>query len=124
MQISVRRRDILCGAAAALFASGPAAAIARAGSPVLTVYTEDFPHALDFAWKTARIDGPVLALSGDLVTFFKTRLADHRGVLQGYTSWSQYVVLRGLAEEQGLRLSAETQLPGAGGRALFRWVMA
>ncbi|PQA86079.1 hypothetical protein [Hyphococcus luteus] len=126
--LTMKRRDMLLGAAAAsvVLSGGVAVAANRAGSdkPVITVYSADFPRAQDLARKNAGRANRIEPLKGDLIAFYKARLASHRGAIEGYTSWSDYLLLRGLAEEQGLRLRAETQLPGASGKSLFHWVMA
>lgn len=125
--LTMKRRDMLLGGAAAsvVLPGGVAVAASRAGynEPVLTVYTPGLPRAQDLARKNAQGANRVEPLKSDLIEFYKSRLDHHRGAIEGYTSWSDYVLLRGLAEERGLRLRAETQLRGAG-KSLFRWVMA
>lgn len=46
--------------------------------------------------------------------------------VEGLTRWSDWTVLRGLLEEQGLRRTAETRLqaPLSGHDGLLRWSMA
>lgn len=127
--LKMKRRDILVGsgaAATAMLASGSANTIdgASANAPVLTVYTDDIPSARDLALKTSQGANNIAALKGDLVQLWKRRIGKHRGAIQGYTSWSDYILLRGLGEEQGLRLRAEAQLRYRGDKPVFRWVMA
>lgn len=123
--LTMKRRDMLAGSAAAsgLLSIGVAknADGAAFDETSLTVFTDDFPQARDLARKT--MQSTLVPLKGDLIYLFNARIARYRGAIQGYTSWSDYVLLRGLAEERGLRLRAEAQLSGAG-RTLFRWVMA
>ena len=118
----LQRRDVLAGGAA-LAAVGPSAsAFANARRTALAVYTDDFPLARDLALKDA--NGLAAPLKGDLVRAWSAKLSKHRGAIIGYTNWSDYVLLRGLAEERGLRLPAETQMRGPAGKTLFRWIMA
>ena len=125
---SIKRRDVLIAGAAATtvistaFLKPPFAA--AAGEKLLTIYTPGLPQALSLARKDMRAAKNMHPLNGDVINFWNTRLANHHGALQGYTSWSDYVVLRGLAEERGLRLRSEKQMITDGKRTLFRWLMA
>ncbi len=125
--LRMKRRDILVGsgaAATAIVASSAANTLneGSAGASVLTVYTDEISSARDLALKTSQ--AKVTALKGDLVQLWKARIGDHRGAIHGYTSWSDYILLRGLGEEQGLRLRAEAQLRYQGNKPVFRWIMA
>lgn len=53
------------------------------------------------------------------------RIAPRPNAVEGLTRWSDYVQLRELFEEQGLRVAAERKLPAplAGHGELFRWTM-
>ncbi len=124
--LTMKRRDMLLGGAASIalpYGAAHADKYAASSKPYVTVYTPSLPRAQGLANKNAGPADRVEPLTGDIVSFYKMRLAAHRGAIHGYTNWSDYVLLRGLAEEQGLRLRAEAQLPGAG-KTLFRWVMA
>jgi len=127
--LKMKRRDILVGsgaAATAILTSGSANSLdgASASAPVLTVYTDDIPSARDLALSTLQSANSIAALKGDLVQLWKEHIGKHRGAIQGYTSWSDYILMRGLGEEQGLRLRAEAQLRHNGNKPVFRWVMA
>lgn len=126
--LRMKRREILIGsgaAATAIVASSGASPLdaGSTGASVLTVYTDDIPSARDLALATSQ-GTKVAALKGDLMQLWKARLGKHRGAIQGYTSWSDFVLLRGLGEERGLRLRAEAQLRYNGKKPVFRWVMA
>lgn len=116
----LRRRDILAGSGAAIAASALHAHPARAGSSVLTLYSPSLPMSKTLAAGAGR----PMAIEGDIVAFWRRKLARHQGPLQGFTSWSDFVLLRGLAAEKGLRLTAEATLSVGPGKTLFRWIMA
>ncbi len=121
--LTLKRRDVLAGGAATLLSARAAAkASAVSAAPFLTIYSPTIPQARTLAQKAARSSKAAIPLTGDLVTLWKTALSKHRGALHGFTSWSDFVLLRGLAEEQGLRVRTETRLET--GKTLFRWVMA
>ncbi len=126
---NMKRRDMLMatGAATTAFLSAGSAASSQhtlTGHDVLTVYTQGSPQARDLAQKAAYTSSRVIPLAGDLVEFWKTRIAKHRGPIQGFTSWSEFVLLRGMAEENGMRLRAEAQLHSTASKPVFRWMMA
>lgn len=126
---TMKRRDVLAGgggAALAVFSAAQANSVAGATAqkPVLTVYTQDLPQARELALKDRKAASQLVPLGGDLIHAWKAQVARHGGAIEGYTSWSDYVLLRGLAEEQGLRLRAEAQLRGGAGKTVFRWIMA
>ena len=65
----------------------------------------------------------LVALTGDPVRLWRDGLAEHRGPVAGLTRWSDYLVLRGLAEEGGLRLRSEERVATGRGPLLVRWQM-
>ena len=69
---------------------------------------------------------------GQGIDLARVSLRDAHGLLtgaarvEGLTRWSDWTVLRGLLEEQGLRRTAETRVssPLSGHDGLIRWSMA
>ncbi len=124
--LTIRRRTVLAGGAAASGVGllGKANAKPAAQQQTLVVYAPSIPQAHALAHKETQGPARMLPVQGDVVEFWKKKLASHKCAVKGYTSWSDYVVLRGLAEEKGLRLRAETQLRVAAGKTLFAWAMA
>ena len=121
--LTLKRRDILAGGAATLLSAGAAAGASAVPTALFfTVYSPNILQARRLAQKAAHSSTAAIPLTGDLVALWKTRLSKNRGALHGFTSWSDFVLLRGLAEEQGLRVRAETRLDA--GKTMFRWVMA
>ena len=66
----------------------------------------------------------LVALAGDPVRQWRDGMGSQRGPVRGLTRWSDYLVLRGLAEENGLRLVSEARVATAGGAMIVRWHMA
>ncbi len=111
-----RRSAIKSGAAvlAVATATGRAAASAQ---PALVVFDSRIPASRAFAQKYsgARID---VALEDE--SFWRTLRAElPKGTVIGMTGWSDWVMVRGLLEEQGKRMKSET--PSG---AFYRWSMA
>ncbi|KPF82133.1 hypothetical protein [Novosphingobium sp. AAP93] len=111
------RRGVLKGGALA----GVAVAVpvgARAAE-VLVVYDSRLPESASFG-------------GGQGIDLAHVSLRDAHGLMagatrvEGLTRWSDWTVLRGLLEEQGLRRTAETRLqaPLSGHDGLLRWSMA
>lgn len=65
----------------------------------------------------------LIAVSGDPVRLWRDRIAGRAGPVSGITRWSDYLVLRSLAEEHGLRVRREDRVPVARGASLVRWSM-
>ena len=66
----------------------------------------------------------LLALEGDPVRLWRDSLADHAGPLSGLTRWSDFLILRGLAAEKGLRIRREDHLRPDGEAMLVSWTAA
>jgi hypothetical protein len=125
--MSVSRRTLLKGAGAL----GAASAIPFAGSskiPLLALYDGRLPEARAFA-ATARRRGLRaidVAAPGASVWHIARQELDRPGAIIGLTGWSDWVILRGLMEEQGKRLRHETRIAHAAPRIAtpFAWEMA
>ncbi len=65
-----------------------------------------------------------MPLDGDRVRFWRERMTSASGPIAGFTSWSDYVLLRGLGEEQGLRLRHEVDFSPTVSGTLIGWVLA
>lgn len=116
-----RRAALSLGAAALLV---PAVASAGTTRPVsgIMLFDPASPEARAMA-QEAR-GQRLIALNGDPVRFWRDRLANAVGPIGGITSWSDYVLLRGLAAEHGLRVRHEEHIAVAGKPMLVRWTAA
>ncbi|MBX9664513.1 hypothetical protein [Novosphingobium sp.] len=113
------RRDVLkSGVLAGAVAAVPVAAHAAQAEAVV-VYDSRLAESASFAGGRG-IDLAVVSLRDA-----HAALADAERV-EGLTRWSDWTVLRGLLEEQGLRRTAETRTsaPLSGHDGLLRWSMA
>lgn len=120
--LKMKRRDILASGVAAIVSIAGAKAGTSPGKTLTVVYSPKIPQARRLAQSAAYLN-EAIPLNDELMTLWKSKLHNHSGALQGYTSWSDFVLLRGLAEEQGLRVREEIKL-NASGRSLFRWTIA
>lgn len=85
--------------------------------PALVIYDSRLPQSSDFArtWHTPKID-----VAHEDAHFWRTlRTVAPDGTIMGITSWSDWVIVRGLLEEKGMRVKEE-----AASGTLFRWTMA
>jgi hypothetical protein len=84
--------------------------------PSLVVYDSRLPHARAFAKTHA---APRIDVAHEDAAFWRALRADvPGGTITGLTSWSDWVTVRGLLEEQGKRVKSEVAEHG-----LFRWTM-
>ena len=120
----IERRTMLKGggvlAAASLLPVAGASA-AAAGEAATILYDADLPRAAELARGET---GKAVALVGDRVRFWRDRMTDVRGPVAGFTSWSDYVLMRGLAEEQGMRIRREVDFSPTVTGTLIGWVVA
>jgi hypothetical protein len=122
----VSRRIVLQGGA------GLSAAIslplwANGTAPFLAVYDDRIPESQDFV-NAMRQNRMILINIADLettrwVAVRQSMTGQHHVV--GLTGWTDWVLTRGLFEEQGFRLTSETSVPAplSGKAHLFRWEM-
>lgn len=119
----VDRRTALIGAglgAAAL--SAPAMAKSLKG-PALAVCDSRVPVSACFAEEQKGKGVPLLDLAKqDITALRNVRLARGDKVI-GMTGWSQFVLLRSMLHEKGLRIEGEKRTD-RGKRSLFEWAMA
>ena len=116
-----RRAALGLGGAALLVPAVASAGTIRPASGIL-LFDPASPEARAMA-KEAR-GQRLIALEGDPVRFWRDSLRDAAGPIGGITHWSDYVLLRGLAAEQGLRVRREEHIAVAGKPMLVRWVAA
>jgi hypothetical protein len=115
--MKIDRRSLLkSGAVAGGIAAAPIAA--RAFEPLaLIVFDSRTLSSRAFARK---MGGRKLDIAQEDILFWRNmRSARKGGRVEGLTSWSDWVLARGLLEEKGLRVKTEAK---AG--KLFRWTMA
>jgi hypothetical protein len=110
-----RRHVLKSGVATAIVAGGGMSQIASA-TPGLLVYDSRIPASAAFALSHAV---PAIDIAQeDAALWRNVRGIAQPGAVAGLTGWSDWVVIRGLLEENGLRMATQTQQ----GR-LFRWTM-
>lgn len=121
MPLVDRRTLLAAGGAAAAMGAIPATAGAPAASGVLLFD----PGSAEARAEAATARGQrLIALDGDPVRIWRNALAAHRGPVAGLTRWSDYVVLRSLAEERGLRIRNEERVAVMRGAMIVRWRMS
>jgi hypothetical protein len=112
----IDRRSLLkSGAVAGGIVAAPVAA--RAFKPqALTIFDSRALPSRAFAHgqRGAKID-----VAQEDAQLWRSLRTASKGRIEGLTSWSDWVLVRGLLEERGLRVKAEAK---AG--TLFRWTMA
>jgi hypothetical protein len=121
--MSVSRRALLKGSVAA-GAAGALPAFASSRKQPLTLFDSRIPESRAFARRAkAKLD---------IAQFDATHWAALRGEVpsatsvKGLTGWSDWVIIRGLLEERGLRMRSENNMaaPLSGSAHLFVWEMA
>lgn len=115
------RRSMLKGSALAGSVVAAPAFAASVGEAALVVFDSRVPESLAFA---AAQHGPQqIDLAGGLESAWRALGSPQR--VTGLTRWSDWTALRGLLEEQGLRLGEEMLVaaPLSGRNHLFRWTM-
>jgi hypothetical protein len=113
------RRGLLKGGALAGVAAAMPVAARAAEASAVVVYDSRLPESASFAGERG-------------IDLARTSLREAHGLLagavriEGLTRWSDWTVLRGLLESQGLRRTAETRVgaPLSGHDGLLRWSMA
>jgi hypothetical protein len=122
--MSISRRMILKGGAA-ISAAVTLPAIASAQTQIVAVYDSRIPESRSFA-KTL---GPALLIDVAAQEYLnwvvvRQELLGTRQI-KGLTGWTDWVNVRGLLEERGLRLTSQTSVPAplSGKAHLFKWEM-
>jgi len=118
-----RRTALIAGVAfAAGTLTGAASAATRQSQATVLLFDPAVQEARALA---GAANGPrLVAVAGDPMRLWRQKLAGNTGPIRGITRWSDYLVLRGLAEEQGLRVRREEQVETAGGPMILDWSMA
>jgi hypothetical protein len=113
------RRGLLKGGALAGAVAAVPVAVRAAEVAALVVYDSRLAESASFA------GGQGIDLAAMSLREAHAALAGAARV-EGLTRWSDWIVLRGLLEEQGLRRTAETRAsaPLSGHDGLLRWSMA
>ncbi len=111
-----RRSLLKSGAVAGGLVAAPAAAKAF-DPPALVIYDSRVLASRAFAHMALADKIDVAQEDGTL--WRNMRTANRSGRVEGLTSWSDWVLVRGLLEERGLRVKME-----APAGKLFRWTMA
>lgn len=124
MRVEIERRALLKAAGAVLAGSAaPAGAAGASGKAQgIIVFDPALPGGRALA-KAGNLTGArLIAVKGDRIAFWRALEAKGAPV-GGVTSWSDYVLFRGLAAEEGLRVRGERQLTRPSGD-LFVWRLA
>ena len=113
--MKLSRRDLVkAGAAMSTLAGGSATQALASKAPVLVVYDSRHAESVAFA---AGYRLPSLDVAAEHGQFWQgLRSSLPKGTVVGLTRWSELVIVRGYAEEQGKRLRHERK----GGR-YFAW---
>lgn len=118
----IDRRAALALGGAAMLAPAMAAAGPMERASGILLFDAGSPEAHRLA---AQARGQrLIALHGDPVRLWRDTLADVAGPIGGITRWSDYVILRSLAAERGLRVRREESIPVEGRPLLIRWEAA
>jgi hypothetical protein len=112
------RGSVLAGAAVAIPVAAGAAAV-----PALLVFDSRLAESADYARGAAAVQRIDLATTPLRAVHQAVAGA---GLIEGLTRWSDWTVLRGLLEADGLRRASEARLaaPLSGHDGLWRWSMA
>ena len=114
--MKIDRRSLLKSATVASGIIAVPAAVRAFQKPAFVIFDSRSIESSAFAYGQAvsRID-----VAQEDVQMWRSLRAIGKGRIEGLTGWSDWVVVRGLLEENGLRVKTETK---AG--KLFRWTMA
>ena len=116
-----RRRALAFGGAALVApALAPAATIVPA-TPAAGIMLFDPGSAESRRIARAAHGQRLIALTGDPVRLWREQLAAASGPIGGVTRWSDYLILAGLAAEQGLRVRDERMIAVPGQAMLVHW---
>ena len=117
------RRGLLKGSALAGAAAAIPFAAGAAEVPALLVFDSRLAESADYASGAAELQRIDLA-STPLRAVHQA--LSGAGRIEGLTRWSDWTVLRGLLEADGLRRASEVRLaaPLSGHHGLWRWSMA
>ena len=118
----IDRRAALALGGGALLA--PATASAGVSKPSCGILLFDPASPQARAMAKQAYGQQLIALKGDPVRLWRDRLAAAPGPIGGITSWSDYIILRGLAAERGLRVRNEEHVAVPGKAMLVRWTAA
>jgi hypothetical protein len=120
-QFAVERRTVMKAGGAIAAATLLPAGVQAAGNAATILFDPALPRAATLA---SAETGRQVALEGDRVRFWRARMRGVTGPIAGFTSWSDYLLLRGLAEEQGLRLRREVDFSPSVTGTLIGWLVA
>lgn len=112
----VSRRNVLKSGVATAIVAGTGASQVATAAPGLLVFDSRLPASQVFAH--SHFAPAIDVAQEDAALWRNLRGALPSGPVAGLTTWSDWVVIRGLLEEKGLRMTSETRQ----GR-LFRWNM-
>lgn len=122
--MSISRRMILKGGAA-ISAAVTLPAIASAQTQIVAVYDSRIPESRSFAKTLGH--ALLIDVSAQEDLNWAGLRQELRGTRQinGLTGWTDWVNVRGLLEERGLRLTSQTSVPAplSGKAHLFKWEM-
>jgi hypothetical protein len=115
--MKLNRRTLLKAGAAAAATTAAPLAVAAGKAPVLLVFDSRIPASL--LSRSNSLAPAIDVAREDALLWRGLRNAALTGTIIGHTRWSDFVVVRGLLEEQGKRLVSQTRKGN-----LFQWEMA
>lgn len=127
---TIDRRQMLVAAGAAAIGTMVPMEMARAATRERTRPVVLFDPAIQGARAMARkqattLDGAtLLPVAGDRIHFWARNLRGHEGDIIGITGWNDFVLLRGVAVEDGRRVQSEHKLAAQTGASAFVWTIA
>lgn len=116
-----RRAALALGTAAMLAPVAASAGVTKPAAGIL-LFDATSPEARALARQAH--GQRLVALEGDPVRLWRDHLADASGPVGGITRWSDYLLLRDLAAERGLRIRDEERVALPGKPMLVRWTAA
>ena len=115
-----RRTMIMAGGALAL-GSGAALRATVLRDAVLAIYDSRLPESCTFAAQAKSRGIALLDIAHETVQLWRgVRAAHPHGQVVGLTAWSDLVIVRGVLQDRGRRLTYERQIAGH----VFAWAMA
>jgi hypothetical protein len=125
--MSISRRNLLVSAGV-LGAVSSLPTLAQSPQVALVIFDSRIPESLAFAKERGRVGMETIDIGAKGVSALHVarQAKEASGEILGLTGWTDWVMLRGLLEEHGKRLTRELRVPHLGSRPAtpFEWAMA